>query len=81
MFRIEMESTVKDTISGLAGIVTGRCEFVTGCRQYIIQPKATKISSMPDSCWIDEDRLIVLKTKKPMKPKNSGGPQYTQIPK
>lgn len=76
MFKIAMEAKVKDRITGFAGIVTGRVEYLTGCRQYLIQPRMKKNgTSSPEPTWLDEDRLVASKTK------NLGGPQTHEAPK
>lgn len=75
MFKIEMEAKVKDRITGFAGIVTGRVEYLTGCRQYLIQPRMKKNETRsPEPTWLDEDRLVAGKTKNP------GGPQQFNPP-
>ena len=33
-FKIRMGAKVTDKVSGFQGIVTGRAEYSTGCRQY-----------------------------------------------
>ena len=48
--------TVKDTITGYKGVITGRADYITGCNQYLITPKSDK-GSMPESHWFDENRL------------------------
>ena len=35
---IELGQKVQDSITGFAGLVTGRCEYITGCNQILIQP-------------------------------------------
>jgi len=74
MFALELGRKVKDNVTGFSGIITGRVEYLTGCRQYLVMPKALRNNKMPTGEWIDEDRLIN-KTKK-----NSGGPQLLNPP-
>lgn len=81
-FKIPMEATVKDSITGFMGVVTGRCDYITGCRQYCVTPKAIK-NKPGDSHWIDEDRLIASakpKAVKKVKRSNTGGPQACAPP-
>lgn len=67
----EMGFTLKDKITGFKGVVAGRCEYITGCDQYLVQPK-TDNGKWVDSRWLDENRLeavegselIVLDTSK-----------------
>jgi len=58
----QLGSEVKDIISGVKGIATGRVEYITGCNQVLIQPQS-KDGSFKDSFWIDEQRVIVLGKK------------------
>ncbi|MDR1340688.1 MAG: hypothetical protein LBK58_11650 [Prevotellaceae bacterium] len=47
---------VRCKITGLEGIVTGYCDYITGCAQYLVQPPA-KDGEYKDSHWLDEGRL------------------------
>ena len=61
--RIEFGVQVTDVVSGLQGIITGYSTYITGCSQYLVQPKGNgKIK--PESHWIDESRLEVMNGKK-----------------
>jgi hypothetical protein len=53
--------TAKDRITGLSGIVTGYCVYITGCNQALIQPPVDKEGKMVTGCWVDADRLEVSK--------------------
>ena len=80
--KIELGNTVKDSITGFKGIVTGKAIYITGCVQYSVTGKSIK-NTEPLSFWFDEDRLTIQKVKKvvvnPKKPvvKPIGGPQFT----
>lgn len=57
---IKLGSKVKDVVSGFAGIVTGRAEYLTGCTQYLVSPaKVDKDGKIAESYWIDEGKLSV----------------------
>lgn len=58
--KIKLGSTVKDVISGFAGVVTGRAEYITGCNQLLVQPPLKKDGELANSAWWDEDRLELL---------------------
>jgi len=58
--RIELGSRVKDIVNGFEGTVVGRCEWLTGCVQYVISPKVDKDGKRIESEWVDEMRLQVL---------------------
>jgi len=71
-FKIELGKKVKDSITGFNGIVTGKVEYITGCRQYLVVGKS-KDNKPADSLWFDEDRLLGNPIGK--KAENNGGPQ------
>ena len=55
---IILGATYEDKVTGFAGVATGHVQYITGCGQVLIQPKAKETgSSVPDSHWIDETRL------------------------
>ena len=54
---------VRDTISGFAGTVTGIAEYITGCRQMLVQPELKENGDFTDPRWFDEDRLEKLDSK------------------
>lgn len=49
---------VIDSFTGFTGLATGACQYLTGCNQYYVLPRA-KDGKYPDGQWIDEARLIV----------------------
>lgn len=57
--KIELGKTVTDAITGFKGIVTGRCEYITGCNQALVTPRAKETGEAIDGRWIDEDRLQI----------------------
>lgn len=76
-FKIDMKSTVTDSITGFTGVVTGRCEYITGCRQYLVAPKCKEDGEPVDARWFDEDRILA---KMPDTPQNNGGPHSSPPP-
>lgn len=74
-FKIALGAKVKDSITGFSGVVTGRADYITGCRQYSVTPKGTK-GKVAESAWYDEDRLL----KSIPKNRNIGGPQVDEAP-
>jgi hypothetical protein len=48
----------KDKITGFNGIVVGKCEYLTGCTQFGVQPEVTETGAFVDLRWFDEGRLI-----------------------
>lgn len=55
---ISLGVKAKDKITGFAGTVTGRAQYLTGCDQYLLNPPA-KDGALVDSQWFDEQRLEV----------------------
>ena len=51
--------TAKDTITGFEGVVLGRCVYITGCNQVLIQPEIDSEGKFVESRWFDEDRVQV----------------------
>jgi hypothetical protein len=54
---ISLGQTVTDQITGFSGVVTGRCEYITGCHQVLVQPRVNEKGDYVEARWIDEDRL------------------------
>ena len=52
---------VKDKISGFGGIVVESVEYLNGCIQYFIRPKAKKDGKFPMGEWIDQHQLKTIK--------------------
>lgn len=74
-FKIELGSTVRDKTTGYTGLVTGRTEWLYGCRRYTVQSQKLHDGKPIESVGCDEDALLVLKTAKPAKLLDTGGPQ------
>ena len=60
MYTIKMGANVQDKITGFEGIVTGACSYISGCDQYLVQPKVDEKGSPRDGKWFDDQRLTVL---------------------
>lgn len=77
MFKINLGAKVKDKISGYTGLVTGRSEWLYGCRTYTVKAQGlNKESGKPfDSIACDEEQLEVVKDVVPPKVKDTGGPR------
>jgi len=82
-FRLGLGEKVVDGITGFEGIVTGRAEYFTGCRQYVVMPPA-KDGDFKEGHWFDEDRLrLVVPIAAGAPPpalRNIGGPQSCPAP-
>ena len=54
---IKLGIKVKDVVTEFTGMVIGRVEYVTGCAQYLVAPKAGADGSFKEAVWLDEVRL------------------------
>ena len=62
LFKFRLGVKAKDIITGYKGVVGGRTEYLTGCKQYgLIKEGLTKDGKTPDWEWFDESRLEVVK--------------------
>jgi hypothetical protein len=59
--KFEFGIEVQDLITGFKGVVGGHARYITGCDQYLVQPTMGKDGKYPDSAWVDEGRLKVVK--------------------
>lgn len=57
---IKLGSKVRDKVTGMTGITTGKCEYLYGCNQYNIVPPVGGDGKMNDTQWFDEGRIEVL---------------------
>lgn len=60
MFKHELGQRAQDFITGFEGILTARCEFLTGCNRYCIQPTELKDGKPIESIYFDEDQIIII---------------------
>ena len=85
MFKFELGILAKEKIAGFEGVITGRAEYLTGCRKYAIQPqKLTKDGKTTDWEWVDESMVEVVKGKgfkKDPSGDEPGGPMKHLAPK
>lgn len=80
-WKVNLGDRVKDRINGFVGIVTGRADFLYGCRQVVVAPEnlGSDMSKHPDGAWLDEDRVEVVEPAVHNQPESAsvraGGPQ------
>jgi hypothetical protein len=73
---IRLGMKVRDVVTGFEGIVIARCEYLNGCLQYGVAPKQKKgETTMPDSIYIDFQRLEVVGDGVAPKDSRTGGTQ------
>lgn len=56
---IELGKKARDKITGFEGIIIGRCQYLTGCDQYGLVPRAVD-GKIEGSQWFDEGRIEVI---------------------
>ena len=54
---------MRDSITGFSGIFTGTCDYITGCKQALIQPRVKEDGDFVESRWLDMDRLEIVASK------------------
>jgi len=57
MKKFKLGILAKDKITGFEGIITGHSDYLTGCDQYILQPKSKSDGDYTEGRWFDEGRL------------------------
>jgi hypothetical protein len=78
---IRLGNKVKDSISGIEGLVTARFEYLYGCVRCEVQPEGVDKDGKPfESIVVDEQRLSLVKPTKPKVSSDStpgipGGPR------
>lgn len=52
-----MGAEVSDKVSGFRGIITGRCEWISGVINYEVTAKITDPSKKPEPGWVSENLI------------------------
>ena len=60
MFTHKLGKIAKDKITGFSGVITARCEFLTGCNRYCIQPTELKDGRPNEGIYFDEAQIEIL---------------------
>ena len=66
---IVLGQKVKDKVTDLKGITTGKCEYLNGCVQYLVTPKGQDSKGK----WIDRQQLKVIKGGITINKEDTGG--------
>jgi len=78
----QLGDRVKDTVSGMEGIVTGRCYYLNGCVALLVEGAHNGKERVQE--WLDEQRLQVLENMafkpEPGGSATAGGPVYGDPP-
>lgn len=84
MSELKLGATAKDIVTQFKGVITARADYLTGCTQFLLQPKGLdKEGKCQDSQWFDEGRLLPTNAKlvKVFETAHTGGPQRHEAPK
>lgn len=54
---LNLGDRARDRITGFAGIITGRCEYLTGCDQVLINPGKLRDDKVVEGAWFDVSRV------------------------
>ena len=64
MFKFQLGTQVKDTITRFTGVVTVRIDYITGSNRYGVQSTAFDKDGAPKKeVWYDEERLVLVDEK------------------
>ena len=79
IFKFELRDEVKDTITGFAGVITARIQWLNGCVRYMVSSRTRNKDGKTVEDTIDEQQLVYLHPPKaPKVPKEEkkkpGGP-------
>ena len=55
---IQLGYTYYDKITGFTGVCTGKVEYLSGCNQALLAPRAAADGALRQSEWFDEQRLV-----------------------
>ena len=73
---INLGDEAKDVVTGFAGVVVSRTEYLNGCTRVCLQPPIGRDGTLPKYEAFDEPQLKVVKAQKvPRGPTNTGGPE------
>ena len=60
-FKFGNGQVCRDLVTGFQGTVTGRADYLTGCRQYVLTPKVKDGGDWVEGRWFDENRLELVR--------------------
>lgn len=63
-FKFNLGDEVKDSVTGVTGIVSSKTEFLNGCKRYGLEQPQKKDGSIPDVITVDEQQLLLVKALK-----------------
>ena len=76
-FTYELNSKVKDVVTGFTGRITCRVQWLYGCNRYGVQSEELKDGKPIDAVFYDEGMLQLLEAAKPHEMTRTGGTSIT----
>lgn len=76
---VNLGDRVKDTVTGLVGIVVAKIRYLQGCDRISVQPQELKDGKPVEPSWFDEPQLEVVKAQVitvSASARETGGPAY-----
>lgn len=55
---MQLGITARDKITGFQGVVTGYCQYISGCHQALLVPPVDEKGAPRDGQWFDVQRLV-----------------------
>ena len=56
---VNLGKMARDKVTGFEGVIIGRLNYLFGCAQYCLSPRAVK-NELKNSEWFDEGRIEVI---------------------
>lgn len=78
---IRLGEEVRCTVTGFKGIAVSRIEYLNGCVQYCVRPKAGDDGKMPEAEYLDQQQLEVIGKGINVPQRDTGGPADPRAPK
>lgn len=75
IFKFKLGAQARDTVTGFEGTITGRNEWLNGCKQYCLKAKVGEDGKIKSGEWIDEQQVEIVKPAKEAERPPIGGPQ------
>jgi len=69
---IKVGQQVRDVVTGFEGIATSKVEYINGCTQFGVQPKAVD-GKFPEAVYLDHQRLQLVGEGPAMPSSDTGG--------
>ena len=61
IFKHRLGDRAKCRLTGFEGIIISRCEFITGCNRYALQPTSLIDGKIQEAVYFDEEMITVIR--------------------